>query len=146
MNISEKQIFVSNEIDIAVARHMGRDLADLLGFDLIGKHCIMTSISELASNIYFHVGQGTIILRVVNRDGFMGIEVIAEDTGPGIQDIEYALQDGTSTRGGLGGGLPGVGRLMSEMHIASRVGEGTVVRAVKWMRDPSSPVMLALSK
>ncbi len=55
------------------------------------------------------------------------------DEGQGIEDIDLALQDGSSTNGGLGGGLPGVNRLMSEIEISSVVGKGTVVRAVKWL-------------
>jgi serine/threonine-protein kinase RsbT len=115
---------------------MGRDLAEMLGFSTISKHCLITSISELAANIYFHVGQGTITLNIVEQDDKVGIEVVASDNGPGIEDIDFALKDGFSTRGGLGGGLPGVYRLMSLLEISSVKGKGTVVRAVKWMDEP----------
>lgn len=63
-----------------------------------------------------------------------GILVIARDEGPGIPDIGLAMQDGYSTSGGLGLGLPGARRLMDEFEIASKLGSGTTVIMKKWMR------------
>lgn len=68
----------------------------------------------------------------VRRGGEIGIEVIAEDEGPGIPDLKAAMEDGFTTRGGLGGELPGVERLMDEFEIRSTVGVGTRVVARKW--------------
>ena len=70
----------------------------------------------------------------IERGGCLGLEIIAVDNGPGIEDIEKALEDGFSTGGGLGIGLGGVRRLMDEFEIHSKVGEGTKVRVVKWKR------------
>lgn len=131
-----REIPIGNQADIAVARMTAKELAEKLPFDAVGIYCIVTSISELASNIYFHAGQGMITVRVANRDdGTEGIEVIASDRGNGIEDVGLALQDGFSTGGSLGGGLPGVQRLMSEMDISSAAGQGTVVRAVRWVDE-----------
>jgi len=58
--------------------------------------------------------------------------VVARDQGPGIGDIALALQDGYSTSGGLGLGLPGARRLMDEFEIESQVGKGTTVTMKKW--------------
>jgi len=58
----------------------------------------------------------------------------AVDTGPGIQDISSVMQDGYTTSGGLGAGLPGVKRLMDDFDIESTVGEGTKIKAIKWIR------------
>jgi serine/threonine-protein kinase RsbT len=145
-SIREKIIRISREVDIALARHAGSALAEQGGFGNVEKHCIITSISELASNIYFYAQEGEITLRLITRaDGNQGMEVIAKDRGRGIEDLEFALRDGASTHGGLGGGLPGVGRLMSEMEISSVVGQGTVVRAVKWLSvDRLKPSLLPL--
>jgi serine/threonine-protein kinase RsbT len=60
--------------------------------------------------------------------------VLCEDSGPGIEDVELAMQDGHSTRGGLGGGLSGARRLMDEFEIRSQVGVGTIVIARMWRR------------
>ena len=66
-----------------------------------------------------------------------GVEVIVIDEGPGIANVELALQERFSTSGGLGLGLPGVQRLMDELHIASRVGKGTTIVTRKWRRGGS---------
>jgi serine/threonine-protein kinase RsbT len=90
-------------------------------------------VSELASNLFFHARGGrTITLIGVRRNGAVGIEVIAQDEGPGIDDVEAAMLDGFTTNGGLGGGLPGVERLMDEFEIESAPGTGTRVVARKW--------------
>ena len=138
MNLEEK-ITVKNEVDIVTSRLLAKELANQLGFSLIDKHCIATSVSELATNIYFYAGKGTITLRPVERfDGAKGLEVIAQDFGQGIEDIALAMQDGYSTSDGLGGGLPGVSRMMSEMEIFSLVGRGTTVRAIKWLKNDNA--------
>ena len=62
------------------------------------------------------------------------IVVIATDQGPGIKDIRKVTEDGYSTSGGLGAGLPGVKRLMDSLHIQSVIGEGTTIRTEKWLR------------
>jgi serine/threonine-protein kinase RsbT len=61
-----------------------------------------------------------------------GLRLTFEDQGPGIADIDLALKDGYTTGGGLGLGLSGSKRLMSEFEIASRIGEGTRVVVAKW--------------
>jgi serine/threonine-protein kinase RsbT len=58
--------------------------------------------------------------------------VEAVDQGPGIEQIERAMQDGYSTSGGLGLGLPGARRLMDEFEIRSEDGVGTTVVMRKW--------------
>ncbi len=80
--------------------------------------------------------RGEIVLRRVdNGTGTKrGIEVVATDDGPGISDVPLAMQDGYSTSGGLGLGLPGVRRLMDEFDIVSRFGKGTTVTVRKWRR------------
>ena len=63
-----------------------------------------------------------------------GIEVSASDEGPGIANVELALQDGYTTGNGLGLGLPGARRLVDEFELDTAPGEGTTVRLVKWGR------------
>ncbi|MFL6559969.1 MAG: ATP-binding protein, partial [Bacillus sp. (in: firmicutes)] len=66
--------------------------------------------------------------------GKRGVNVIAADNGPGILNIRKVMEDGYSTSGGLGAGLPGVKRLMDEFDITSSLEEGTVIKTVKWLR------------
>jgi len=61
-----------------------------------------------------------------------GIRIVARDVGPGIPDVDRALDDGYSTYDGLGLGLPGARRLMDEFAIVSEVGRGTTVTMTKW--------------
>lgn len=77
--------------------------------------------------------------RLADRDSgepgaVRGIEIVAEDNGPGIADISSALRDHFSSSGTLGLGLPGVRRMVDSFDIRSAVGQGTTVRVVKWSR------------
>ncbi len=94
---------------------------------------VATAVSELARNILKYAGQGEIRLRRVKDMGRRGVEVEAIDSGPGIEDCEAAMEDHFSSGGTLGMGLPGVKRMMDEFSLESTVGEGTRVRARKWI-------------
>ena len=80
-----------------------------------------------------HAGSGAIRVAVADRDGRKALVVRAEDEGPGIVDIERALEDGYSTGRGLGLGLPGARRLMDRLIVESTPGQGTVVEMWKWI-------------
>jgi serine/threonine-protein kinase RsbT len=69
---------------------------------------------------------------VVTENERTGVTVVARDVGPGIADVHRAVQDGHSTYGGLGLGLPGARRLMDEFEIVSEIGKGTTVTMTKW--------------
>lgn len=128
-------IWVREEYQIAVARREAQHLAEELGFGRPDVYSIATSASELASNLFFHaIGGGSISLSPLSENGCRGIEILAADTSPGIADIDRALQDGYSSIGGLGGGLPGVRRLMDSFEIESTPGRGTRVRVRKWRK------------
>ncbi|MBL7062630.1 MAG: ATP-binding protein [Anaerolineae bacterium] len=124
---------VIEEHHIAQARQAAAALAEEIGFKRVLVYYVATSVSELANNLFFHTPRGgRVTLTALRREGEVGIEVVAEDDGPGIPDVALALQDGFSTSGGLGGGLPGVERLMDEFEITSAAGAGTRVVARKW--------------
>jgi serine/threonine-protein kinase RsbT len=73
-------------------------------------------------------------MRVVRQGQRRGITVVARDQGPGIADIERAMEDGFPTSRGLGLGLPGSKRLMDEFELVSEVGKGTEITMTKWER------------
>ncbi|MGM0838200.1 anti-sigma regulatory factor [Bacillus haimaensis] len=125
---------IRNEWDIVAARQMGRNVAKDLGFGTVDQARITTAISELARNIYLYAGTGQICIEEMNEYGKIGLRVIATDDGPGIADIRQVMEDGFSTSGGLGAGLPGVKRLMDSFSIDSESGQGTTINAVKWVR------------
>ncbi len=125
---------INSDADIVPARQMGRALAAQLGFTSSDLTLISMAISELARNIVRYAKRGEIILKFAAANGRAGIVVTARDEGPGIPNLTQAMQDGFSTSGSLGLGLPGVKRLMDEFEITSEVGRGTVVSAKKWKR------------
>jgi serine/threonine-protein kinase RsbT len=124
---------VNNSDDIVTARQAGHELARQLGFSLTDVTMIATAISEIARNITSYAGSGAIRVAVADRDGRSALVVRAEDDGPGIADIERALEDGYSTGRGLGLGLPGARRLMDRLIVESAPGKGTVVEMWKWI-------------
>jgi serine/threonine-protein kinase RsbT len=132
---NESSVKILSEWDIVAARQLGRNIAKELGFGTVDQTRITTAISELARNIYLYAGKGEIHFEPVNSLGKNGLKIIAVDYGPGIQDIRRVMEDGFSTSGGLGAGLPGVKRLMDEFDLISTLGEGTTIEAVKWLRD-----------
>ncbi|MFY0545940.1 anti-sigma regulatory factor [Brevibacillus sp. H7] len=130
-----ERIPIQAEEDIVLARHLGRNLSKWIGFGTIMQSRIATSISELARNIFLYAGEGTITIDKVERDGRTGLYVVAEDRGPGIPDMRRAMEDGFSTSGALGAGLPGVKRMMDEFLLESVPGKGTRVEIIKWLDD-----------
>jgi serine/threonine-protein kinase RsbT len=92
---------------------------------------LVTAASELARNTIIHGGGGKMQLETLNGPR-VGLRLIFEDTGPGIPDIDMALRDGFTTGSGLGLGLGGAKRLVSEFDVTSRVGEGTKVTITRW--------------
>jgi serine/threonine-protein kinase RsbT len=130
----EVRVPIDRDVDIVSARQKGRELASQCGLPSTDLAVVATAISELARNIVRYAVRGEVILRLVDDHGKRGIEVVADDDGPGIPDVALAMQDGYSTSGSLGLGLPGVRRLMDEFEIKSEFGKGTTVTVRKWKR------------
>jgi serine/threonine-protein kinase RsbT len=124
---------INNPDDIVAARKVGHQLALDLGFSLTDVTMIATAISEIARNITSYAGRGAVRVAVADREGRKALVVRAEDDGPGIADIERAMDDGYSTGRGLGLGLPGARRLMDRLIVESALGRGTVVEMWKWV-------------
>jgi serine/threonine-protein kinase RsbT len=131
---TEKRILIETDADIVTSRQEGRELASTLGFSASDLTVIAAAISEVARNIYAYARRGEIRLSVAERNGRRGIKVVAADQGPGIADAELAMQDGYSTSGSLGLGLPGVRRLMDDFQLETSSHEGTTVTMWKWAR------------
>ncbi|MFC0523701.1 anti-sigma regulatory factor [Pontibacillus salicampi] len=125
---------IKKEWDIVGARQLGRDISKKIGFGTVDQARIATAISELARNIYLYAGTGKVCFEVIENLNEKGLRIIAIDEGPGIRDVTQVMEDGFSTSGGLGAGLPGVKRLMDEFDVISKYGEGTEVNVVKWLR------------
>jgi serine/threonine-protein kinase RsbT len=129
-----KDVRIGSEGDIVTARRVVREAVVAMGFGITDVTRIVTAASELTRNVYRYAGSGVMRWQKVSAAGNVGIELTFEDQGPGIPDIEQALQVGYTTGGGLGMGLPGAKRLMDDMEIRSEVGKGTKVTVKKWLR------------
>lgn len=124
---------IRTDADIIEARHQARRVAIAVGFRGSEPTLIATAVSELARNILVYAKTGSLIIDRVVRGPRTGVSISAQDQGPGIVDVELAMQDGYSTTKSLGIGLPGARRLLDEFEIRSQVGVGTTVNGVKWL-------------
>ncbi len=130
--VSEERLAVTRNFDVVLVCQKARDLASSVGLEGNDQVCVVIATSEVTRNILLYAGEGEVWLRHVRRENCEGLSVVASDRGPGIPDVELALQDGYSTGGGLGVGLSGARRLMDDFHVESEVGEGTVITMTKW--------------
>ena len=123
---------IRSSADVVKVRQVVRTRAAELGFSLVDQTKLVTGASELARNTLEHGGGGHARIETLLEEGRKGVRITFEDQGPGIPDTGLALTDGYSTGSGLGLGLSGTRRLMSEFRIHSEVGKGTRVQVVRW--------------
>lgn len=87
---------------------------------------------EAEMNVVMHGGDGTFTAEI----GPDAINLIVKDSGPGIEDIDKAMQEGYSTASeearqmgfGAGMGLPNIKKNSDTLEIISEKGKGTEVR------------------
>lgn len=133
MLIVTKEVMpIVREQDVVPLRNRVRELATKIGMNLVNQTKLMTAASELVRNMLKYGNGGKVTLEVVSRTGISGVRLIFADQGPGIENIQQAMQDGFSTGKSLGLGLPGTKRLVNEFDIKSKVGEGTTVTITHW--------------
>jgi len=125
-------IEVKTSDDVVLARQAVRAWCVEAGFRLVDQTKMVTAASELARNMVDFAGGGEVLLELLKDEHGTGIRVTFEDHGPGIADIEKAMEDGYSTGTGLGLGLSGAKRLVNDFSIESRVGKGTIVTITRW--------------
>jgi len=130
--VRDEQVSVRSEDEVVRVRQLAREWAVSLGFGLVDQTKIVTAASELARNTVIYGGGGTVRLQALNDGARRGLCLTFEDKGPGIPDLPLALKDGYSTGTGLGLGLSGARRLMSEFEIQSTPGQGTRVTVIRW--------------
>lgn len=128
-------VFVSGASDADWARYTVHELAVREGFQETRAVALATAVSEIARNIVVHAGRGKLSVAPITDGLRHGIVVVARDEGPGIPDIDRAMQDGYSTKGSLGLGLSGAKRLVDKFEIESIVGEGATITLTQWAQD-----------
>ncbi|GAA2904807.1 SpoIIE family protein phosphatase [Pseudonocardia halophobica] len=111
------------------ARRAAEKLAEQLGFPESRVAEVGLAVTEIGTNVLRHAGGGALLLRAVHLDQVGGVEVVAVDSGPGMNDVPASSRDGHSTGGTLGVGLGTIGRLADALDIGSRPGKGTVLVA-----------------
>lgn len=129
-----KTFRVVNDHDIVKVRECARDIADQIGFTTNERTLIATAVSEICRNVIEYAGEGTVLIQSETNNPKSGISITVEDSGPGIEDVKKAMQDGYSTSRGMGVGLPGSKRIMDDFKIYSEVGKGTRVIMSKWIQ------------
>jgi len=134
---TDLRVKIGSSFDIVTARQLGRQLAGELGLADAEVTLLVAAISEVARNIVDHARRGEVLFNVIENGVKRGLQIVARDDGPGIPDVERAMQYGYSTAGGLGVGLPGAKWLMDEFAIDSTVGQGTRVTMCKWSKSAS---------
>ena len=102
-----------------------------LGLPAAAVRRISIALYEGEINLAIHAGGGNIDVAIGDND----VEMVLSDHGPGIPDVEQAMQEGFSTASaevrslgfGAGMGLPNMKRYTDEFHIQSTVGVGTII-------------------
>ena len=130
--VRDEQVSVRSEDEVVRVRQLAREWSISLGFGLVDQTKIVTAASELARNTVIYGGGGMVRFQALNDGSRRGLRLTFEDRGPGIADLQLALKDGYSTGTGLGLGLSGAKRLMSEFEIDSTPGQGTRVAVTRW--------------
>jgi serine/threonine-protein kinase RsbT len=129
------ELRVTSESDIVAARRQLRDVTREIGFGITDVTRVVTAGSELTRNMYQYAAGGVVQWQRVEDGGKIGLELVFEDRGPGIPDLDEVMQEGYTSGGGLGMGLPGSKRLMDEMEIDSEIDRGTRIVVRKWLRQ-----------
>lgn len=123
---------INNLINVVTSRRRGLEMAQKLGFSLPDATKIAVVISELARNITLYTEGGTITI-IAHTGDKKGIKIIAQDKGPGIEDVERVLTGGYTTSKGLGMGISGSKKIMDEFEIQTVINGGTTIKCTKWL-------------
>jgi len=133
-DFESSRIDILTQIDVIVCRQRAREITVAIGFGLADQTRLATAVSELVRNALEHGGGGCCKIMPCDKDGRHGICVTIVDSGPGIDDIDQAMQDGFTSNGGMGLGLPAAKRLVHEMSIESEPGK-TIVTIAMYLRS-----------
>jgi serine/threonine-protein kinase RsbT len=123
---------VRSEDDILRARQEARAVAEEIGFSTTDVTRIVTGVSELTRNMHLYAEDGIMEWREIEAGREGGIELVFDDDGPGIDDIEGVLRAEHSTSGGMGRGIQGTKKLMDAFDIESNPEDGTTITVRKW--------------
>ena len=111
-----------------------KNLLKKLGIEISIIRKIAIAMYEAEMNMVIHANGGRVDVDILPEQ----IQVVLQDTGPGIPDIDLAMKEGYSTASheirelgfGAGMGLPNMKKYSDNLHITSEVGKGTKVEII----------------
>ena len=124
-----KTFAIEQEKDIATARLEAWSEAVRIGLSKFTAVKVATAVSELARNIVFYAGKGTVELVASEDDRGPTLNIVASDQGPGIEPrkLEEIWSGTYKSQRGMGKGLLAVKKLTSDFHLETGAGKGTRV-------------------
>jgi serine/threonine-protein kinase RsbT len=131
--LAPKKLPIEAEKDIATARLEAWSEAVRIGLSKFASVKVATAVSELARNIIFYAGKGTVELRSLKDDrGLVGLQIVAADEGPGIpaDKLEEIWAGTYKSQRGMGKGLVAVKKLVDDFQLDTHPGMGTTVTCV----------------
>lgn len=135
MEVSSTAVAVTESSQAGHVRRLAAALAGRLGFSAEDQGRVALVASEVAKNLVAHAREGQVLLRELYAGSHVGVELIALDKGPGMEDVQRCLEDGYSTAGTAGKGLGAIRRQSNLFDLYSRP-EGTAVLAQVWAGRP----------
>ncbi|HET6512183.1 MAG TPA: ATP-binding protein [Candidatus Kapabacteria bacterium] len=138
------------DYDVVTARQKARTLASRFGFEQQDQTRISTAVSEIARNAFRYAGSGTLHFSIEQEDSTQFFNVVIEDKGKGILDLDSVLAGKYKSATGMGMGIVGTRRLMDRFSIQSSAG-GTRVHFAKalpkgWPHVEAKDIEKALSE
>lgn len=133
------RIKVTETTQVGETRRAAAVLSSTLGFSETARGKIAIVINEAANNLVRHGRGGHMILIPCERDGCLGLDILALDKGPGMADLGRSMRDGYSTGGTAGNGLGAMERQSDMFQIHSAEDVGTAVLSRFWVTPPKAP-------
>jgi anti-sigma regulatory factor (Ser/Thr protein kinase) len=132
--LPQVRVSITERSEVGAARRAAVELSEAHGFDDTQAGKVGLCVTEAATNIVKHAGNGQIVVRILERAGIHGVEMLALDRGPGIADLKASLRDGVSTAGSPGNGLGALARLSENFEVYAPMGRGSALRLEVWAR------------
>ena len=130
--VEKSQIYEARRIISAFAKSLDFTETE------IGKITLL--ITEVCTNIIKHAKSGELLIRSVRAENINGLEFLALDKGPGINNLEESLKDKYSTKGTLGIGLGAIKRSSTLFDIYTQPNKGTAVLFRMWSKPLPYPL------
>jgi anti-sigma regulatory factor (Ser/Thr protein kinase) len=125
-------IVVTDASHVSACRMAAQRMARELEFDETRAGRVAIAVTEAVTNMVRHAGGGTLAARSLTAPGTLGIEILAVDSGPGMDDFDASARDGYSSAGTAGTGLGAMRRLSEDFDVYTGRGLGTAARMVFW--------------